>query len=91
MLYLILNNASRPGAVANMTLGEFKYATKQARGYMVAVLKHKTHEGGPADLSLMFPLYKDCSAYIDYVRNKLPGVGLETVRIVCQRAWSPLR
>ncbi|XP_065657834.1 uncharacterized protein LOC136082440 [Hydra vulgaris] len=51
LTHLVLNNASRPGAIANMTLEEFQSADKQDDGYVVSVKKHKASYKGPAHIA----------------------------------------
>ena len=76
MTSLCLDNASRTGAIANMTIGEFKKAT-QGKGDVssVSVLDHKTVEtSGPAVLSFSKNLFDEANTYMSYFRNKLDGI-----------------
>lgn len=54
LTYTILDNATRSGCIANMTMKEFKNAEYQSDGsYIVNVIKHKTAAtAGPAMLSI---------------------------------------
>jgi len=74
---LILDNGSRPGAIANMTLQEYKLGTKQKDGYVVAVMKHKNDYISPAYLSFTHELREFTDKYVKFVREKLPGVSKE--------------
>ena len=47
----IFDNASRPGAINNMILGEYKRATERDNGYVISVIKHKTALKGPANIA----------------------------------------
>ena len=71
---VVFDNGSRPGAIANMTLHEFESAINQTDGFVIRVLKHKNAHMGPANLSMTHQLYRNASAYVKYLRNKLPGV-----------------
>ena len=72
---LILNNGSRAGAIANMTLREFNMAIVESQGYVVSVLQHKTvSSAGPADLALTDDLYRLLNLYVHKIRNKLSGI-----------------
>ena len=46
----IFNNASRPAAIGNMTIKEFKSAIQGANSYRVRVVDHKTDYMGPANI-----------------------------------------
>ena len=75
MTYIILDNASRPGALANMTLKELHSAIRQGNSHLIRVLKHKNEHMGPANLSLTMTLYRSIHFFIKYVRSKLPEIG----------------
>lgn len=80
---LTLSNATRPGALQNMTLGEFHHAKLEDNVCMVYVMKHKTAStSGPVVLAFSTSLYNDCRVYIDKIRNKIPGVGVEPSDLV---------
>ncbi|XP_057311268.1 uncharacterized protein LOC130649081 [Hydractinia symbiolongicarpus] len=50
---------------------------------MVYVMKHKTAStSGPVVLAFSTSLYNDCRVYIDKIRNKIPGVGVEPSDLV---------
>ena len=76
---IILSNASRPGAIRNMTLKEFGTAKRSENGvYLVGVLDHKTAAtSGPAMIAFTNLLYEECKQFVQYMRNKLPGVGMD--------------
>ena len=48
---LIFDNASRPGAISNMTLVEYKRATERDIGYVISVIKHKTEHKNPVSIA----------------------------------------
>ena len=72
---LLFDNATRPGALSNMTLEEFRDAEHQKDGVVVSVKKHKTDYKGPAFVSFGHSLYRYTNDYVENVRNKLPGIG----------------
>ena len=69
---VLLNNASRPGALANMTLEELYRADEQEDGFVVSVKEHKTKYKGPAHVAFTKPLYKRTMDYVKYIRNIIP-------------------
>ena len=77
LLYLIFDNASRPGAISNMTLKELNHAVCQKDGFVVRVVKHKTAYKGPANISISHDLHKHIHGYVKWLRNKLPGIRSE--------------
>ena len=77
LMYLIFDNASRPGAISNMTLKEFRDAITQNDGYVIRVLNHKTAHKGPANISMSQELFDNVYNYIKFMRNKLPGIRFE--------------
>ena len=75
---LILSNATRPGALQNMTLHEFKSAASEDNVHLVSVMNHKTAStSGPAVLAFSSELYDECNVYIQKIRNSLQGVGTD--------------
>ena len=48
---LRLDNASRPGAISNMTLHQFSCAKRQNHGYVVSGKGHKMGNKGPANIA----------------------------------------
>ncbi|XP_065648964.1 uncharacterized protein LOC136078070 isoform X1 [Hydra vulgaris] len=78
LAYTILNNATRPGASANMTIGEFRRALYKENCYTISIKKHKTSYKGPANIVLTFELYNELNTYIEFFRNKLNGISLPT-------------
>ena len=71
----ILRNGSRPVAIRNMTLGEFKAGISSENGnWQVRVKDHKTKYKGPAVLTFTKPEYDECTIYINRIRNRLPGI-----------------
>ena len=69
---IILNNGSRAGAIANMTIAEHRKAVVENGSYIISVLSHKTVAStGPANLALMDQLYKLLNTYIQNMRNRL--------------------
>lgn len=76
---LLVNNLSRPGAIANMTLEEFARRKKEKEGFVLQVFNHKTKKGGPAPVSVSFKGYVDIRKYIDFVKCKVPHLNTEHV------------
>ena len=82
---LVLDNSSRPGAIANMTLQEYGLTTRQKDGHIVAIMKHKTDYAGPAYLCFPHELKDFTDNYIRFARNQLPGISKE--HCICQLVW----
>ena len=76
MISICLDNASRTGAIANMTLGEFKRAVQGKENIAsVRVLNHKTVDtSGPAVLSFSKKLFEEANTFLTHFRNKLEGI-----------------
>ena len=74
MSSIILDNASRSGAISNMTMEEMEAKRKTDDGYLIAVKKHKTGYKGPALLSIRFSLFTQLQLYVSHLRNALPGL-----------------
>lgn len=74
---LILPNATRPGALRNMTLKEFKNATIWNEGvHMVSVKENKTSSTSEHRVICFSKnLYKEYLHYVE-IRNLLPGIGV---------------
>ena len=72
----ILDNASRPGAISNMTLHEFSRAKRQNHGYVVSVKRHKTGYKGPANIACSKKVFTQLTNYLNDFRNKLEGISL---------------
>ena len=78
LMQMCIDNASRTGALVNITLGEFGNAKYTGESYVVSVFNHKTVGArGPADIVLTPSLYKEANIYGLNFRNELEGVGLE--------------
>ena len=76
---LILRNGTRPGAMGNMTLGEFQAGIKSIQGnWQVSLKDHKTKYKGPAVLTFSNFEYEECSIYIARIRNRLAGIDYST-------------
>ncbi|XP_066916088.1 uncharacterized protein [Clytia hemisphaerica] len=72
---MCLDNAARSGALANMTLHEFKNGLVDGDSFNISVIDHKTLDtSGPCVISLTAELYKSAKVYIRHMRNKLDGV-----------------
>jgi len=70
MMYICIDNASRTGAIANMTLKEFRNASVQDGANIVRVVNHKTIvTEGPVTLVFRKELYKETFVYISMRRN----------------------
>ena len=78
LTYVILENASRPGCISNMTLKELERREIQSDGsYIVSVLNHKTvATAGPAMLSINPDIMRHLMIYLK-IRNSLPGISVE--------------
>ena len=72
---VIVNNISRSGACANMTVEEYKKNTKSMNGhYVVLVKQHKTSRVyGPCQIVLNKQLKELCDTYFNVIRNAVPG------------------
>ncbi|CAB3983100.1 Hypothetical predicted protein [Paramuricea clavata] len=72
---LCINNGSRAGALANMTLEEFRAAKRHDSEYLVNVKKHKTFAThGPAHIVFSLSLFKWTEIFISKCRNALGDV-----------------
>ena len=71
---LILNNASRPAAIRNMTLREFNSAKKQGENFVVPVVSHKTGHIAPSMIVFNNALHRSTVDYIEIVRKKISYV-----------------
>jgi len=77
LMYLCLDNASRTGALANMTLDEFQRSKCLSGSYRINVLLHKTlATSGPACIVASVQLMAELNSYV-FVRNSLHGVTCE--------------
>ena len=80
---ICINNGSRSGSLANMTLEEFKQATLEEGCYVVRVKKHKTFTThGPVNVVLHLTLHKYVEIFISKMRNCLPDTNLDTKETV---------
>ena len=69
---LCINNGSRSGALANMTLGEFRKAQEEDGCFVVKVRKHKTFTThGPAHLILSSSLHQWMEIFISKFRDSI--------------------
>ena len=71
---LIFDNASRPGALSNMTLHEYSKVVFKDGGYVISVKKHKTKHKGPAHIALSTKNFKWLNTYLNKFRNQLDGI-----------------
>ena len=72
---LCINNGSRSGGLANMTLGEFRAAKKHDDDYLILVKKHKTFAThGPANILCSASMYQSLGTFINKFRNQLGDV-----------------
>ena len=75
LMYLCLDNASRTGALANMTVGEFKQAQLKNGSYRINVVDHKTiGTSGPACIVARYELFQEMLVYFERMRNTLDGM-----------------
>lgn len=78
MTVLCINNSSRSGTLANMTLRQFEEATKEDECFVVRVKDHKmftTH--GPVNVVFTASLYKYTQIFIKNFRNCLGDVSID--------------
>lgn len=74
---LCINNGSRSGGLANMTLGEFRAAKKYDDDYLVLVKKHKTFAThGPANILCSPFIHEWMNIFITKFRNQLGDVDM---------------
>ena len=78
LTYVILENASRPGCISNMTLKELERREIQSDGScIISVLNHKTvATAGPAMLSINPDIMRYLMIYLK-IRNSLAGISVE--------------
>jgi site-specific recombinase XerD len=75
---LCINNGSRSGTLANMTLREFRQATKEDDCFIVRVKDHKTFTThGPVSVIFTASLYSYTQIFIEKLRNHLEGVSTD--------------
>ncbi|CAB4029523.1 Hypothetical predicted protein [Paramuricea clavata] len=72
---ICINNGSRSGSLANMTLEEFQNAHQDGDDYVVKVKKHKTFTThGPAHIVMPTAIYMWLGIFVSNFRNKLGEV-----------------
>ena len=71
---LIFDNASRPGAISNMTLEEFERAIFRENRYVISVKNHKTGYKGPAHIVCTAALFRELAVFKRNFRDKLEGI-----------------
>ena len=75
---ICINNRSRSGMLANMTLGELNKGTKEDECFVVRVKDHKTFTThGPVNIVLESVLFKYVSIFIEKFKNQLDGVSTD--------------
>lgn len=75
IVMICIDNGSRSGPIANMSLDEFTNCTKQQDRFVVRVRKHKTFDThGPVNLVLTSSLNEYLKIFINNFRNHIPGV-----------------
>ena len=80
---LIIDNASRSGAIANMTIHEYKQVkVGQDGGYLINVKKHKTAYKGPAIITMDCEVFQHLQIYVEKARNRLPGISKKSADTV---------
>ena len=63
---LCINNGSRSGGLANMTLGEFRVAKEHDDDYLILIKKHKTFAThGPANILCSASMYQSLGTFIN--------------------------
>ena len=79
MTQICINNGSRAGPIATMTIDECNDAKEEDGSFVVLVRGHKTYTVyGPARIVLSPSLYGYLKIYIEQFRNELPGVLIAT-------------
>ena len=72
LTYLRLDNGSRTGALANMTMREFDHAKEKKGSFIVGVFEHKTvATSGPAMICFSADIYKESVLFVKNLRTKL--------------------
>lgn len=75
---LCINNGSRSGTLANMTLREFEQASKDDDCFIIRVKDHKTFTThGPVNVVFNASLYQYTKIFIEKFRNELDGVNTD--------------
>ena len=78
MTTLIFDNGSRAGAIANMTLEEFRKSQQSPeKGFLIAVKKHKLSYKSPVFLAMSSQVFTELDIYVKHVRGLLPGIGTD--------------
>ena len=76
---LCIDNASRTGAIANITMQEVERAERDGESMLISVLNHKTLEtSGPAVLCLPLTTFGHLNIFIKQMRSQISIAKLET-------------
>ena len=75
---ICINNGSRSGTLANMTLGEFEAATEEDGCFVVRVKEHKTFTThGPVNVVFTASLHRYTKIFVAKFRNSLGDVSTD--------------
>ena len=89
VIYLCIDNASRTGAVANVTCREFLKARFENNTYQVAVFNRKTvGTSGPANIVFSLLLHREAFIYYEKFRNHLEVINLADKQLPFFLSWS---
>ena len=92
LMYMCLDNASRTGALANMTCKEFDNAIYEDGTYKVAILDHKTlATSGPCMIVFTKDLFQAAQIYLNFFRNSMDGVNEKDRTAKFFLSWSGKR
>ena len=91
-MYMCLDNASRTGALANMTCKEFDNAIYEDGMYKVAFLDHKTlATSGLCMIVFTKDLIQAAQIYMNFFRNSMDGVNEKDRMTKSFLSWSGKR
>ncbi|RMX57822.1 hypothetical protein pdam_00020687 [Pocillopora damicornis] len=78
LVQISIDNANRAGVLANLTLKEFRRASKEDDRFVVNVREHKTfHIHGNAQAVLTSNLHNRMNVFIQEVTSQVPGIGVD--------------
>ena len=78
LVQISIDNANRAGVLANLTLKEFRRASKEDDRFVVNVREHKTfHIHGNAQAVLTSNLHNRMNVFIQEVTSQVPGSGVD--------------
>ena len=78
LVQISIDKANRAGVLANLTLKEFRRASKEDDRFVVNVREHKTfHIHGNAQAVLTSNLHNRMNVFIQEVTSQVPGIGVD--------------